>query len=160
MMDTKKSNKPAKTRKQAAEEVASVEEMTKQNNERINARLSALLSKHCPKVPLDAPIPPNIAAQQTLLVMAAAIVPLARRRLRLDMTKPVEEYTEEDAALLRRLDRNGRLLVRLVVFGLMRRGEVTPVPDKSGKVSILTPKNISQTLRGAVKDVAAEDAAN
>ena len=134
MTDTKKMTR---TRKQAADakDTASTKEMIRENNERVNARLRALLLSHFPSVPLPSLVPMSLAVQQYFLVCTSASTSFARQGLPLNTSKPIGECTEEEAALRRRFDRNGRLLVRLVFLGLVRRGEIKSVNVKKDSIN-------------------------
>ncbi len=87
--------------------------------ERMNERLRALLTKRYPTTP--APVFPatDAATEMAMLSYIAASISFVRRDFTWNMEKAME-----DTATRQRVERNVRLLRRLVYVGLVRRGEV------------------------------------
>ncbi len=119
---TRKQNKRRK-RAAAATEVAIAKAGTRLNTERMNARLRALMTKHFPVAPIPVFPATSVAAEMTMLSYIAASTPFFRRDLAWNMDKAMEEGT----VTRRRVERNARLVRRLVFNGLVRRGEVKKV---------------------------------
>ena len=120
----KNTKKAARTRKQtrACKQAATAKHtaaVMQENTERINARLSTLLSKHFPAVPLPVFPVADTATELAILVYIAAGIPFVRRDLAWNMEKAMK-----DAATQPRVDRNARLIKRLVFLGLVQRGEL------------------------------------